>query len=940
MRVKKLFWISAGRFSAATIAACCLACIFASRGQGEVTTPRVTPVWAETTPKIDGKLDDEIWAGAPHAAGFQTSTGAAKWKTRAWIAVDNEAFYVAFDCDSPPDTPSGINNEDVLPFWRDESVELFIAPWGAPGKQSIYQFVVNAAGVRTFLRAEEKTPDNLWTASATAHPGGWSAEMRIPLAIFKTRGRNEASWRILFGRNSKTVDQSSSFPKYNRWFDNAWDYALLVQTPGRPIFLTLRGMLKPLASPGGLGGAQPLKAAADEAEPPLIIPQPVSARFTEERFPLTRRTAIVLGDNATRADARAGEVLADWIEKKCGFRPKIERAGTGASLASTRNRVVVGEPGLNPLAKALLEKSGDTMSASVPGPEGYVIRVAGDTAVATGSDQLGTFWAAQTLAQMIQEDGEGHFWLTGGVVKDRPAMAFRSVHLPTAKDTLEFQTKLIKEILSPFKVNYVILQMNKYDWQSHPEVVDPADHVSREDLQKLIALAKDYQITYIPLVPSLGHMKWIFRGGANLDIAEDPKHPYAYCPLNPKSYKLIEDLFDEAYDLFGRPGYFHIGHDEFDMVGEFPTHTECKKLGKVELYYRDTLKLAAYLKKMGARVMMWGDILQKPEFVGRLDKLPKDVIIADWHYGEKQDYPSVDLFQSHGHEVIGCTWYLPKNIYYFSKYADAHHALGMMSTTWTGWQTADVVFKNWPEQLFQYVLGAAWAWAPGKPSIDAMTYDADQVFNARWWNGGSPSHAVSPASGTLFSVDLGPVSNASTHDGAGKIGWIGEGPGIDLSKLPAGEQRLGAMTYRVLSGAGGRASAVMLRGPDVTSAYPTSVNGIKVGSEAKQLWFLHATAYPDAPGSRIGAYVVHYRDGAEVNIPLVYGENIASWTYDRPIKACQVAWRSGTTDGQPVRLRAMPWTNPHPDKLIESIDFRSEPGSQASPVLLAITGIR
>jgi hypothetical protein len=277
-------------------------------------------------------------------------------------------------------------------------------------------------------------------------------------------------------------------------------------------------------------------------------------------------------------------------------------------------------------------------------------------------------------------------------------------------------------------------------------------------------------------------MNWIFRGGANLDIAEDTKQPYAYCPLNSKSYKLIEDLFDEAYELFGRPSYFHIGHDEIDMVGEFPTHPECKKLGKVELYFRDTLKIVAYLKKKGARVMMWGDILQKPEFVGRLDDLPKDVIIADWHYGEKEDYPSVDLFKDHGHEVIGCTWYLPKNIYFFSEYAAARRALGMMQTTWAR-STSDEVFRKWPEQMYQHVLGAEWSWSPGRPSIDAMTYDADQVFNARWWPEGFPAHAVRPASGTLFSTNLGPVANASTHDIAGKIGWIGAGPGIDLSKV-------------------------------------------------------------------------------------------------------------------------------------------------------------
>jgi hypothetical protein len=127
-------------------------------------------------------------------------------------------------------------------------------------------------------------------------------------------------------------------------------------------------------------------------------------------------------------------------------------------------------------------------------------------------------------------------------------MAFRGVHLLAGKDTLEVQSRLIKEILSPFKINHVILQMNRYDWQSHPEVVDPDNRVSGEDLRKLFSLAKEHHITYIPLVPSLGHMEWIFRQGNNLDIAEDPK-TIRILPFYPRSYVLIEDLIDEAYEF-------------------------------------------------------------------------------------------------------------------------------------------------------------------------------------------------------------------------------------------------------------------------------------------------------------------------------------------------------------------------------------------------------
>jgi len=151
---------------------------------------------------------------------------------------------------------------------------------------------------------------------------------------------------------------------------------------------------------------------------------------------------------------------------------------------------------------------------------------------------------------------------------------------------------------------------------------------------------------------------------------------------------------------------------------------------------------------------------------------------------------------------------------------------------------------------------------------------------------------------------------------------------------------MGSLTFRLLSSEGGRPAAIMLGGPAVTAQFPESVRGIPVGCKARQLWFLQTTAFPDGPGRIVGRYIIRYEDGTAEEIPLSYGKNTMSWLDNAPTIAHQAAWKGQTKSGKAIRLRMLPWDNPHPEKTISAIDFIVAKGSQASPVLLAITGIK
>ena len=91
---------------------------------------------------------------------------------------------------------------------------------------------------------------------------------------------------------------------------------------------------------------------------------------------------------------------------------------------------------------------------------------------------------------------------------------------------------------------------------------------------------------------------------------------------------------------------------------------------------------------------------------------------------------------------------------------------------------------------------------------------------------------------------------------------------------------------------------------------PRAVKGIKVQAQGNRIHILHATQCVDDPGTMIGAYLIHYTDGSDERIPIVYGRNLVNWwsfpsAKEEPTEA-RVAWTgsSDSTDMNPgIKIR-------------------------------------
>jgi hypothetical protein len=158
----------------------------------------------------------------------------------------------------------------------------------------------------------------------------------------------------------------------------------------------------------------------------------------------------------------------------------------------------------------------------------------------------------------------------------------------------------------------------------------------------------------------------------------------------------------------------------------------------------------------------------------------------------------------------------------------------------------------------------------------------------------------------------------------------------NLDALPTGLLQLGGTAFDVRG-------IVQLAGKRLQNSgarYPQQISGIQIGQLCRQLHFLHGAGWSTRDGTPVGSYLVHYADGTETTIPIVYGQDVRDWnaTGDPSSKLTRssIVWRAQNDAHFSVRLFKSTWLNPQPDNPIATVDYTSAL-SDSAPFLLALT---
>ncbi len=636
-----------------------------------------------------------------------------------------------------------------------------------------------------------------------------------------------------------------------------------------------------------------------------IIPEPQHLELSSKSY--TLNTSAVL--NLVQP-TQALENLANIFQKELAQKwqvnlsvissPNLLNSQINVSLLDEQSSLLLANLGIEPVTE----------------PEGYVLHIdEGITIV--GSDEQGAFYGLQSLRQLLRAGTE----LKGMTVRDYPDFPLRVAMVYLDSNSDELNSQLIP-LLAEHKFNAILVMSNYIRWESAPEL-HVSGSASKESARYLVELSRLHLLKTIPLLETLGHVRWMFTNNEHRNLLADPTaaEPFAYDPLNPDVYELLLPIIDEVVEIF-EPEIFHIGHDEVRNVIPFPGNEAGRKVGFAKLFLNDTLKLYDYLAQQDIRVMMWHDVLLSDEITPILNEFPKDIMVASWNYEPAEVYSSLQHLQTAGFRALGATWFKPENITSYAQFAQQRQASGMIQTRWTGYFGNNSMLTGQYNQAYAYLNAANVFWnANALPLNNAPKYFRDVWF---------AEVTMPQRSGTL--IDLSPYANRNLdalQSEEATEGWLGKGENYDMSMLSQAESIEG---FQFLLN-----QAISLKGSHRrVNSDPSSIT-IPLNIKASSLVFLHTTGWATDVGDEVGSYIIHFSDGSMITIPLLYGQNISVWTENEVNSiGLNKIWRGKTRNGLDISADLLLWNNPKVNKEVISLEFSSNRGI-ANPILLGIS---
>jgi hypothetical protein len=225
-----------------------------------------------------------------------------------------------------------------------------------------------------------------------------------------------------------------------------------------------------------------------------------------------------------------------------------------------------------------------------------------------------------------------------------------------------------------------------------------------------VAACRKRGVRVIPQFQSFGHQSCakepftLLTRYPELDLTPGafPQNEGVYCrewdPTNPRVYQIVHALVDEIVDAFDADA-LHVGMDEVFLIGSDASPSTRGK-DPAEVFAKAVNDMYAHVvRKRGLQMLMWGDRLidasrydygewesSKNYTWPAIYMIPKDIIIADWHYEPRDAYPSIPLFLDKGFRVLPTSWKdveASRKLVEYARGLKHPRVLGHLFTSWS-----------------------------------------------------------------------------------------------------------------------------------------------------------------------------------------------------------------------------------------------------------------
>ena len=275
--------------------------------------------------------------------------------------------------------------------------------------------------------------------------------------------------------------------------------------------------------------------------------------------------------------------------------------------------------------------------------------------------------------------------------------------------------------LAALGVNALVLEVNyQFAFESHPDLRS-GRCLSKNGAARLAKACRDHGIRPIPLFNCLGHQSWAKNTFPllvkNPEFDETPgqfpenKDIYcrSWCPQHPEVNRVVFALMDEIVDAFSADAV-HVGMDEVFLIASEHC-ARCQGGDPAKLFAKAVNDLHGHIAgQRKLEMLLWADRLLDAKTMGygewesakngtapAVDLVPKDLILCDWHYEKRADYPSVPFFLGKDFRVWPSGWNKVEATDALIDTAQKHRGprmLGHLCTTWGAAKIPDL--DQWP----------------------------------------------------------------------------------------------------------------------------------------------------------------------------------------------------------------------------------------------------
>lgn len=165
----------------------------------------------ETSPTIDGRLDDSSWQQMTPIEKFRIAEleTTVPDKTQVYIGFDETALYVGFRCSQNKSTLIANQTRRDGSFKFEDHVAVYLDTYH--DKRRTYCFAVSPLGTQRDEKQGDLGWDGEWVDAAIIEESVWTVEMKIPYQILDLPRVEKQTWGLNLVRRHQSLDRTSTW---------------------------------------------------------------------------------------------------------------------------------------------------------------------------------------------------------------------------------------------------------------------------------------------------------------------------------------------------------------------------------------------------------------------------------------------------------------------------------------------------------------------------------------------------------------------------------------------------------------------------------------------------------------------------------------------------------------------------------------------------------